>query len=214
MAEAVLDAAGMAVTNRVRWSEMSTSGSSRIIFTAIFARFSAQKYCGNGRMSIGCENPDMSKYALMKDTPSKKIIIYTDGGSRGNPGPAAIGVVIVDTFGNRKKEYGKAIGVRTNNEAEYEAVCFSLAKAKALVGGKEAKESVVELYVDSELVARQLGGRYKVEEERLFPYFMKVWNARIDFKLISFHHVPREKNREADRLVNEALDQEAHTLFQ
>lgn len=149
----------------------------------------------------------------MKDTMPKKIIIHTDGGSRGNPGPSAIGVVIVDTLGNRRKEYGKAIGVRTNNEAEYEAVCFALVKAKALIGGKEAKESDVELYLDSELIARQLGGRYKIEEERLFPFFMKIWNARLDFKSISFHHVPREKNREADRLVNEALDREAHTLF-
>ena len=139
--------------------------------------------------------------------------IYTDGGSRGNPGRAAIGVVLKDEGGHTVKTYGKAIGIRTNNEAEYEAIAFALAKVKALVGSARAKTLSLACFMDSELLVRQLTGIYKLEEERLFPLFIKIWNARIDFAEISFHHIPREKNKEADRLVNEALDSEQKNLF-
>ena len=141
------------------------------------------------------------------------IIIHTDGGSRGNPGPAAIGVVISDLHGHAIKTYGKAIGERTNNEAEYEAVVFALTKVKALVGGERAKKTILRVYLDSELVASQLTGHFKIEEERLFPLFIRIWNRKMDFKSVEFHHIPREKNKDADRLVNEALDREAYTLF-
>lgn len=140
----------------------------------------------------------------MKTT--EKIIIYTDGGARGNPGPAAIGVVIGDGKGRPIKSYGKAIGIATNNEAEYRAVVFALQKAKAILGGKRAEETAVDMRMDSELVCRQLSGRYKVEEERLFPYFIKIWNLKMDFARVTFMHVPRAENKEADRQVNEALD--------
>lgn len=143
----------------------------------------------------------------------KKIIIYTDGGSRGNPGPAAIGVVFADVAGRISKSYGKAIGEATNNEAEYEAVRFALAKARALFGKDRIKNTDVEVRMDSELVARQLNGEYKVEEERLWPLFMKIRNIRLDFGRLSFYHVPRGENREADRLVNEALDREQGSLL-
>lgn len=143
----------------------------------------------------------------------QKVVIFTDGGSRGNPGPAAIGVVFADGSGRPFKRYAKAIGVRTNNEAEYEAVLFALAKAKALFGKARVKAMDIEVKMDSELVARQLGAEYKIEEERLWPYFMKIWNARLDFGRLSFHHVPREQNREADRLANQALDQEQGRLL-
>jgi ribonuclease HI len=149
----------------------------------------------------------------MQKTVHEKIIIHTDGGSRGNPGPSAVGVVIENSKGEVLKSFGKAIGVRTNNEAEYEAVVSAIAKVKALIGGAQSKKTILEIYMDSELVVRQLGGIYKIEEEKLFPLFIKIWNSRIDFGGISFHHVPREKNREADRLVNEALDKEQKTLF-
>ncbi len=143
----------------------------------------------------------------------EKIIIYTDGGARGNPGPAAIGVVIQDAAGHPIKSYGKAIGDTTNNEAEYQAVLFALQKAKALFGKKNTKAMEVEMRMDSELVMRQLGGEYKIEEERLFPYFIKIWNLKMDFGRVSFTHVPRERNREADRLVNEALDKAQQSLL-
>ena len=137
---------------------------------------------------------------------TEKLIVYTDGGARGNPGPAALGVVIRDSKGNLIKKYGEALGIKTNNEAEYAAVISALKKIKALYGGKKIKKMSVEVRADSEFVVRQLNGEYKIEEERLFPPFIKVWNLKMDFGKISFTHVPREKNREADRMVNEALD--------
>lgn len=136
----------------------------------------------------------------------QKIIIYTDGGSRGNPGPAAIAVAFSDDAGRTLKSYAKVIGQKTNNEAEYEAVLFSLQKARALYGKEKLKTTAVEIRMDSELVSRQLRGEYKIEEERLWPLFMKIWNARLDFPLLSFREVPRAENRAADRLVNQALD--------
>lgn len=136
----------------------------------------------------------------------ERLIIYTDGGARGNPGPAAIGVVFTGEGGRAARCYGQAIGVKTNNEAEYEAVRFALQKARALFGKARTRAMRVELCTDSELVCRQLAGRYKVAEERLWPLFMRVWNLRLDFGEIVFRHVPRSENREADRLVNEALD--------
>jgi len=143
----------------------------------------------------------------------EKLIVYTDGGSRGNPGPAAIGVVIKDADGRTIKSYGEAIGEKTNNEAEYTAVIFALKKIKALRGRERAKTMAIEFRMDSQLVVRQLNGEYKIEEERLFPLFIAIWNLRMDFGKISFGHVPREKNREADRMVNEALDKKQAELF-
>lgn len=135
-----------------------------------------------------------------------KIIIYTDGGSRGNPGPAGVGVVISSEKNQPIKEYSKDIGVRTNNEAEYEAVIFGLQKIKQLFGKEKTKNMKIEMRMDSELVARQLGGKYKIMEEKLFPLFIKIWNLRTDFGEIEFVEIPREKNREADRLANEAMN--------
>ena len=137
---------------------------------------------------------------------SEKLIVYTDGGARGNPGPAALGVVIQDANGHTIKKYGEALGVKTNNEAEYAAVVSALKKIKALYGGAKTEKMAIEMRMDSEFVMKQLNGEYKIEEERLFPFFIKVWNLKMDFGKISFAHVPREKNREADRMVNEALD--------
>src|SRR3989344_5418338 len=98
----------------------------------------------------------------------ERLIIYTDGGSRGNPGPAAVGVAFTDRAGSILKRYGKTIGRKTNNEAEYEAVLFALAKARALYGKERIRTMPVEIRMDSELVCRQLNGEYKVEEERLW----------------------------------------------
>ena len=140
-------------------------------------------------------------------------MVYTDGGARGNPGPAAIGVVIKDENGHVNKSYGEAIGETTNNEAEYRAVVSALQKVKALLGKEKIKNVALEVNTDSELVKKQLNGEYKIEEERLFPFFIKIWNLRMDFGEMSFHHIPREKNKEADRMVNEALDKDQKSLF-
>lgn len=130
-----------------------------------------------------------------------KLVIYTDGGSRGNPGPAALGVVV------GYKEYGEYLGEMTNNQAEYRALVFALKKAKQLLGKKKAKEMELEVRMDSELIVRQMNGEYKILEANLQSLFVQIWNLRLDFKKVVFVHVPREQNRRADRLVNQALDQ-------
>lgn len=146
----------------------------------------------------------------------KKIIIYTDGGSRGNPGKAAIGVVFCNEKGESFKEYAEYLGDQiTNNEAEYQAVVFALRKFKALLGKTIAETSDVEVKSDSELMVKQLKGEYKILEPRIQQLFLEVWNLKIDFKKIHFSLIPREKNKQADKLVNAALDQEssAQKLF-
>lgn len=130
----------------------------------------------------------------------QKLIIYTDGGARGNPGPAAIGIVI------GSKHYGEYIGESTNNVAEYKAVIFALKKAKQLIGKAKAKETKVEVRMDSELVTHQLNGRYKILDKDLQPLFMEIWNLKLDFKKVDFVYIPREQNKIADKIVNEALD--------
>ncbi len=139
-----------------------------------------------------------------------KIVVYTDGGARGNPGPAAVGAVI-QKQGQTLKKYFQFIGRATNNQAEYEAVIFALKKVKLLFGKKEAKEMEIEVRVDSELVAKQLNHQYKIKEVELQPFFLKAWNLVLDFGQVSFSHLPRQQNKEADRLVNQALDKEEKT---
>ena len=136
----------------------------------------------------------------------KKIIIYTDGGSRGNPGPGAVGVVFCNEKGQPFKEYSEYLGDNiTNNEAEYKAAIFALKKFKALFGKKIVAQSEVEVKSDSELLVKQLNGEYKIIDEKIQSLFLETWNLKIDFKKIKFSLIPREKNKEADRLVNEAL---------
>ena len=138
------------------------------------------------------------------------ITIYCDGGSRGNPGPAAIGVVIEQGAGI--KEYSKYIGETTNNEAEYQAVIFGLKKLKHLIGGEKAEKAKVEIKMDSELVVNQLSGVYKIKEKTLIPFFIEIWNLKIDFGDIKFTHILREENKKADLLVNRELDSQ-NSLF-
>jgi len=146
----------------------------------------------------------------------KKIIIYTDGGSRGNPGPSGIGVAICNEKGEFVKKYSDYLGDNfTNNEAEYQAVIFALKKIKALFGKKAVFDSEIEVRSDSELMIKQLNGEYKILDEKIQPLFLKVWNLKIDFNKIKFSLIPREKNKEADGLANEALDanKKKQTLF-
>src|SRR3989338_184918 len=136
----------------------------------------------------------------------EKLIVYTDGGARGNPGPSAIGVVIQNEKGETLKKYAEVIGEGTNNEAEYAAVLFALKKLKHLFGKTKTIQMSVEMRMDSELVASQLSGKYKVENKNLHEPFIKIWNVRMDFENLVFMHVPRSENKEAERLLNEALD--------
>jgi len=142
----------------------------------------------------------------------KKIIIYTDGGSRGNPGPAAIGAVFCNEKGEVFKKYSEYLGENfTNNEAEYQAIIFALNKFKALFGKKLASQTEIELRSDSELLIKQLNGEYKILEPKIQPLFITLWNLKLDFKRVKFKLISREKNKEADRLVNEILDSQAKT---
>jgi len=136
----------------------------------------------------------------------RKIIIYTDGGSRGNPGPAAIGVVFFNEKGETIKKYSEFLGDTTNNEAEYQAVIFALKKFKALFGKKLAQNSEIEIRSDSELLINQLNGKYKILDPEIASFFLKIWNSKIDFRKVIFKFISRQKNKEADRLVNEVLD--------
>lgn len=142
----------------------------------------------------------------------EKIIAYVDGGSRGNPGPAAFGAVIFGA-GKEDKEYCQFIGQATNNEAEYQAAIFALKKIRQLAGKDRLKEADVEIRMDSQLVVEQLNGRYKVEDREMQRFFMEIWNLKFDFSKLSFIHIPREQNQKADALANKAMDQEQSKLF-
>ena len=136
--------------------------------------------------------------------------MYTDGGSRGNPGPAALGVFI-ETL---DKRFGEFLGTKTNNEAEYAAIAAGLRKVKALVGKQKAKESHIECRMDSELACKQLNHEYKIENAKLQPLFLDVWNLSLDFGEVTFTHVPREKNTIADAEANRAMDEAAGAAAQ
>lgn len=137
----------------------------------------------------------------------RKVIIYTDGGARGNPGPSGAGAVIKDAQGKILKEVSVYLGEQTNNFAEYEAVIHALQALKKLVPEKARANLAVDVRMDSELIVRQLNGIYQIKEESLFPKFIAVHNMRVkDFPYVTFTHVRREENRDADRLVNEAID--------
>ena len=136
-----------------------------------------------------------------------KLIIYTDGGSRGNPGPSAIGAVFVNrATGETFKTYGERVEDGTNNEAEYKAIIFALKKAKALYGKDNAKKMEVEMRMDSELACRQLNGEYKLSAKHIQELFIEVWNLKTDFGKVTFVHIPREQNAFADAALNRALD--------
>ena len=146
----------------------------------------------------------------------KKIIVYTDGGSRGNPGKAAIGVVFCNENDQIIKKFGEYLGDGlTNNDAEYQAIIFALKKFKTVFGKTIAETSDVEFRADSELVVKQLNGEYRLTDPKIQQFFIEIWNLKFDFQSVKFKHIPREKNKEADKLVNEALDQQmsANPLF-
>lgn len=131
---------------------------------------------------------------------NKKLIIYSDGGSRGNPGPAGIGAVLYSEKKAVITRLAQYIGKTTNNQAEYRALILGMEKAKKL------KASELECYLDSELVVKQLNREYRVKDKDLEPLFIKIYNLTLSFKYVTFKHIRREKNKEADRLVNLALD--------
>ena len=132
---------------------------------------------------------------------NEELIIYCDGGARGNPGPAAIGVVIKSSNRQLLKSYGKFIGEATNNQAEYQALISALEEAKKL-GAVSIK-----FYLDSELLVQQMRREYRVKDKHLQKLFVAAWNLTVNFKGVVFSHIPREQNKEADFEVNKALDE-------
>ncbi len=133
--------------------------------------------------------------------------IHTDGGSRGNPGPAASGYVI-EGDGMHAVHHGQYLGVATNNVAEYTAAILGLVRLKALIGAEAARGAHVRVMSDSELMVRQVNGEYKVKDANLKKLFVDLHNAQQDFGKVTFSHIRREQNQAADRMVNEALDRE------
>jgi len=136
-----------------------------------------------------------------------KIYLNTDGGSRGNPGPAGCGAVISDEQNKVLKKASKFLGTATNNEAEYQAVILGLETVKKILGTEKLKDIEVVVRMDSELVCKQLNGEYQLKEEKLFQHFIKIWNLKVkDVPNVRFMYVPREQNSIADGLANEAMD--------
>ena len=133
------------------------------------------------------------------------MTVHVDGGSRGNPGPAGVGVVITDPEGNVIDRANAYIGEATNNEAEYRALLLGLDRAHAL-GARE-----VDVVNDSELIAHQVTGRYKVKKETLRFLHQQARAALEGFERWSIRPVPRERNADADELVNDAIDAHAST---
>lgn len=136
-----------------------------------------------------------------------QLIIYTDGGARGNPGVAGAGAVIQTANGEVFKKVSQPLGHTTNNEAEYRAVILGLETVKKILSKEKLKNTQIEIRLDSELVGRQLSGQYQIKEASLFPWFIKVWNLRVtDFPHLTFTTIRREENAVADALANEAMD--------
>lgn len=132
-----------------------------------------------------------------------KLIIHTDGASRGNPGKASLGYLIKTTAGDILKEEGKYIGIATNNVAEYTAVLESL---KGAVEITKAEKTEISFYMDSKLVVEQLSGRYKIKNPVLAKIIVEIKNLLAKFGEVNFTHIPRELNFEADAMANMALD--------
>jgi len=135
-----------------------------------------------------------------------KLIINTDGGARGNPGPSGIGVVIATDDGKTISFHKKYIGEATNNVAEYKALILALQEAQRIFN-LESSILNLEVNMDSELIVRQMQGRYKIKDERLKILASEVLKLIKQFKTVSFNHVRREQNKLADKLVNEAIDE-------
>ena len=143
-----------------------------------------------------------------KTATSDGITVYSDGGSRGNPGPSAAGYVIVNSRQEVIAEGGEYLGITTNNQAEYQGVRLGLEKAREL-GYKN-----VDFKIDSMLVVNQMKGQYKIKNRELWPVHERIRNIMADFEHVTFTHINRQFNQLADGMVNKTLDahaKEAHT---
>ncbi len=151
------------------------------------------------------EGRPLSEWAEDNELPAKvkkKIKLYADGGSRGNPGPSASGYVLLDEADKILEDKGVYLGITTNNQAEYTALKLGLEEAK------KRQISNIDVYMDSLLVINQMRGSFKVRNRDLWPIHAAIKDLVKDFKHITFTHVPRELNKLADAAVNRALDEE------
>jgi len=138
----------------------------------------------------------------------RQVELYTDGGARGNPGPAACGVrIISDALEPREQLFGEAIGSMTNNVAEYRALLLGLNKVTELLGVDQCKTIRLVVYSDSELMVRQLKGVYRVRDTNLIKLFEEARELLRCFGFVALNSIPREKNVIADGIVNRVLDQ-------
>lgn len=135
-----------------------------------------------------------------------RFTIHADGGARGNPGPAGAGAMIRDKFGNSIASVSAFLGHRTNNYAEYEAVILAFEELATIVPAEERAETSVVVKMDSELVVKQMQGLYKVKHPVLKGQNARLLRAMSVFGETAFSHVPREQNKDADALANEAMD--------
>jgi ribonuclease HI len=138
-----------------------------------------------------------------KQKKNKKILVYTDGASRGNPGHAGIGFLLFDDNNEKLVQDFHYIGITTNNEAEYRALLAALDRAA------EVTQDTVECYADSELMVRQLNGQYQIKSEKLIKFYEEVMARKKMFASVTFNHVPREhpRLRLADKLANRGIDE-------
>jgi len=135
----------------------------------------------------------------------RKVVVYVDGASLGNPGPAGIGVYFKE--GPKKlaqKSFSKNVGKKTNNQAEYLSAIFALEKIKQILGKKASKNLKVEIFSDSEILVKQMNHLYKIKEKNLIDFFIKLHNLCLDFKKVDFNLIEREENKIADQLAKKA----------
>lgn len=142
-----------------------------------------------------------SSAAVASPAADGHLVLFSDGASRGNPGLAGAGIQILDRANNELLAASKFLGQRTNNEAEYQALIFGLQEALRLGG------TAISIFLDSELIVRQVQGRYQVKNERLKVLFNQVRQELAKFKSHQVGHVPRHQNQRADQMANRAIDQ-------
>ena len=135
----------------------------------------------------------------------EEIVVYIDGASFRNPGPAGVGIYFKKGPKEiSKKFFSKSIGEKTNNQAEYSAAIFALEKIKQIFGKKISKNLIIRIFYDSELLVKQMKGLYKIKEKELIDFFIKLHNLSLDFKKVEFNLIRREENKIADKLAKEA----------
>lgn len=152
------------------------------------------------RLTPVTPQPGKAAKAGGRGVSADSVVAYVDGGSRGNPGKAGAGAVVLDRDGNVISRRKKALGIATNNVAEYSSLVMALKEARSL-GAK-----AVEVFADSELMVKQVNGVYKVRSEGLKPLYNEVKRLQRGFEAFKISHIPRDKNKDADALANEAMD--------